>query len=119
MFKEPSRFPQLADPLLKGDFPIKGLQQAVAVAAMCLQEEASVRPLMSDVVTALSFLGNGPTDATTNASSIPSAESDKLVARGESYDEDSQAERQRSVAEAIEWGSTSRQAQLQTQSAMS
>ncbi|XVF32219.1 hypothetical protein REPUB_Repub17cG0062600 [Reevesia pubescens] len=59
-FKKPSRFPQLADPLLKEDFPVRGLHQAVAVAAMCLQEEAVVRPLISDVVTALSFLGNDP-----------------------------------------------------------
>lgn len=44
------------DPHLQGDYPSKGLNQAVAIAAMCLQEEASVRPLMTDVVRALSFL---------------------------------------------------------------
>ncbi|KAE8659307.1 Serine/threonine-protein kinase PBS1 [Hibiscus syriacus] len=68
MFKQ-RRFPQLADPLLKGDYPCKGLQQAIAVAAMCLQEEANVRPQMSDVVTALSFLGTSPPVAGTEASS--------------------------------------------------
>ncbi|ESQ37130.1 hypothetical protein EUTSA_v10002860mg [Eutrema salsugineum] len=57
IFRDPSRFPQLADSLLRGEFPEKSLNQAVAVAAMCLQEEPTVRPLMSDVVTALSFLG--------------------------------------------------------------
>ncbi|XXG61954.1 hypothetical protein AAC387_Pa05g0424 [Persea americana] len=57
-FKDPKRFPELADPALKGNFPAKGLNQAVAVAAMCLQEEASVRPLITDVVIALSFLSN-------------------------------------------------------------
>ncbi|THU68298.1 hypothetical protein C4D60_Mb08t02430 [Musa balbisiana] len=46
------------------DYPAKGLSQAVAVAAICLQEEASVRPLMADVVKALSFL-------TTAADSLP------------------------------------------------
>lgn len=46
----------MADPLLQGNYPLKGLYQALAVAAMCLQEEASTRPLMSDVVTALEFL---------------------------------------------------------------
>ncbi|XWS31296.1 hypothetical protein CRYUN_Cryun23aG0064900 [Craigia yunnanensis] len=119
VFKEPSRFPQLADPLLKGDFPTRGLHQAVAVAAMCLQDEAAVRPLISDVVTALSFLGNGP-DERTAASSFPSPESDKKPAfpNGENYDEDSKAERQRAVAEAIEWGSTSRHTKSQTHSAM-
>lgn len=48
----------MADPLLKGNYPVKGLHQAFAVAAMCLQEEAAMRPLMSDVVTALGFLAN-------------------------------------------------------------
>ena len=46
----------MADPLLEGKYPIKGLYQALAVAAMCLQEEAATRPLISDVVTALEFL---------------------------------------------------------------
>ncbi|KAF8080237.1 hypothetical protein N665_0963s0002 [Sinapis alba] len=57
IFRDPTRFPQLADPLLQGKFPEKSLNQAVAVAAMCLNEEPMVRPLISDVVTALSFLG--------------------------------------------------------------
>ncbi|RWR97541.1 Kinase superfamily protein [Cinnamomum micranthum f. kanehirae] len=57
-FKDPKRFPELADPSLQGDFPAKGLNQAVAIAAMCLQEEASVRPLITDIVIALSFLSN-------------------------------------------------------------
>lgn len=46
----------MADPLLEGKYPIKGLYQALAVAAMCLLEEADDRPLISDVVTALEFL---------------------------------------------------------------
>ncbi|GMJ09018.1 PBS1-Like 26 [Hibiscus trionum] len=74
MFKEPSRFPELGDPLLGGKFPIKGLHQAVAVSAMCLQEEAEVRPLIRDVVSALSCLVNDP-DA--------NAESDGEVSREE------------------------------------
>ncbi|XP_021300925.1 probable serine/threonine-protein kinase PBL26 [Herrania umbratica] len=119
LFKEPRRFPELADPLLKGDFPVRGLNQAVAVAAMCLQEEASVRPLISDVVTALSFLGNGP-DANTATSSFPSLESDQqpIFGNGASYIEDSKKERQRAVAEAIEWGSSSRNTQSQTHSSL-
>jgi len=48
----------MADPLLEDKYPIKGLYQALAVAAMCLQEEADTRPLISDVVTALEFLAN-------------------------------------------------------------
>ncbi|OAY84816.1 probable serine/threonine-protein kinase PBL25 [Ananas comosus] len=60
MFKDQKRFPELVDPLLEEDYPPKALNQAVAVAAMCLQEEASVRPLMADVVMTLSFLTTPP-----------------------------------------------------------
>ncbi|KFK39798.1 hypothetical protein AALP_AA3G289400 [Arabis alpina] len=60
IFREPTRFPELADPLLRGEFPEKSLNQAVAVAAMCLQEEPIVRPLISDVVTTLSFMSTQP-----------------------------------------------------------
>ncbi|XP_044501586.1 probable serine/threonine-protein kinase PBL26 [Mangifera indica] len=69
-FREPSRYPQLADPGLEGNYSVSDLNQVVAVAAMCLQEEPTVRPFMSDVVTLLSFLGccqksgtNGPNGA--------------------------------------------------------
>ncbi|KAI4368248.1 hypothetical protein MLD38_016825 [Melastoma candidum] len=55
-FRDPKQFPEMVDPLLEGKFPEKDLNQAVAIAAMCLQYEASARPLMSDIVTALSFL---------------------------------------------------------------
>ncbi|GMI66386.1 PBS1-Like 26 [Hibiscus trionum] len=113
MFKDPSRFPELADPLLGGDFPLKGLQQAVAISAMCLQEEAEVRPLIRDVVSALSCLGNDP-DANTASSGSASMESD-----GESYDDElGREERQRAVAEAMEWGSNSRRNKAQTHSAV-
>uniref|UniRef100_A0A453GYK2 non-specific serine/threonine protein kinase n=2 Tax=Aegilops tauschii subsp. strangulata TaxID=200361 RepID=A0A453GYK2_AEGTS len=37
MFKDSKRYRELADPLLRGDFPERDLNQAVAVAAMCLQ----------------------------------------------------------------------------------
>lgn len=53
----------MADPLLEGNYPLKGLYQALAVAAMCLQEEASNRPLISDVVTALEYLSSPPNEA--------------------------------------------------------
>lgn len=70
MFKDQKRFPELVDPLLKCAHPVIGLNQAVGVAAMCLQEEASVRPFMADVVIALSFLTEGP--PLSEVSSIPS-----------------------------------------------
>ncbi|KAK4492429.1 hypothetical protein RD792_003236 [Penstemon davidsonii] len=106
IFKEPDRYLELADPLLRGDFPRKSFNQAVAVAAMCLQEDASVRPLMSDVVTALSYLWMEP-DTTLAASSASeiltedgpgSHQSDQITAK----------EREKAIEEAIEWGSKSR-----------
>lgn len=53
----------MADPLLEGNYPIKGLYQALAVAAMCLQEEAGTRPMMSDVVTAIEYLAHSKEEA--------------------------------------------------------
>ncbi|XP_050217146.1 probable serine/threonine-protein kinase PBL23 isoform X2 [Mercurialis annua] len=56
LFKDKRKFVLMADPLLEGRYPLKALYQALAVAAMCLQEEAATRPLMSDVVTAIEYL---------------------------------------------------------------
>ncbi|XP_060211379.1 probable serine/threonine-protein kinase PBL23 [Lycium barbarum] len=56
LFRDKAKFHLMADPLMGGDYPMKALYQALAIAAMCLQEEANTRPLMSDVVTALEFL---------------------------------------------------------------
>ncbi|KAK7376336.1 hypothetical protein VNO78_34802 [Psophocarpus tetragonolobus] len=60
LFRDPKRYPDMADPVLKKNFPEKDLNQVVAMASMCLQEEAEARPLISDVVTALSFLSEAP-----------------------------------------------------------
>ncbi|KAJ4827343.1 putative serine/threonine-protein kinase pbl23 [Turnera subulata] len=86
LFKDRKKFTLMADPELKDDYPVKGLYQALAVAAMCLQEEASTRPLMSDVVTALEYLsvsngggedgGGGGGDDIVNAASVDSSVSD-------------------------------------------
>ncbi|KAE7997981.1 hypothetical protein FH972_002565 [Carpinus fangiana] len=112
VFKDPPRFPELADPRLEGHFPVRALHQAVAVAAMCLQEEPSVRPLITDVVSALGVLGTcGPdAGATSFDNPSPSPPSDHIMisANGIVLDDESMRERQRAVAEAIEWGSTSR-----------
>ncbi|XP_077219450.1 serine/threonine-protein kinase PBL27-like [Tasmannia lanceolata] len=58
LFKDRRKFPKMADPLLQGRYPMRGLYQALAVAAMCLQEQAATRPLIGDVVTALSYLAS-------------------------------------------------------------
>ncbi|XP_051226262.1 probable serine/threonine-protein kinase PBL23 [Lolium perenne] len=56
LFKDRKRFVRIADPLLQKQYPVKGLYQALAIASMCLQEEPSNRPKISDVVDALTFL---------------------------------------------------------------
>ncbi|KAJ0244719.1 serine/threonine-protein kinase PBL24 [Hirschfeldia incana] len=70
IFRKPNRFPELADPLLRGEFPEKSLNQAIAVAAMCLHEEPIVRPLISDVVTALSYMSTETDSSSGLASSF-------------------------------------------------
>jgi len=48
----------MADPMLQGQYPTRGLYQALAVAAMCVQEQPTMRPLIADVVTALTYLAS-------------------------------------------------------------
>ena len=48
----------MADPILQGQYPPRGLFQALAVAAMCVQEQPNMRPLIADVVTALTYLAS-------------------------------------------------------------
>lgn len=109
IFKDSNRFKELADPRLKEEIPAKSLSQAINVAAMCLRDDASMRPFISDVVTALSFLWVGPD----SGSSLPPITSyPSLEARKErDAKEVSAIERQRAVAEAIEWVSKSKQQQ--------
>lgn len=58
MFRERSKFAQMADPGLQGKYPPRGLYQALAVAAMCVHEQPTMRPLIADVVTALAYLAS-------------------------------------------------------------
>lgn len=62
IFKDTKRHIELADPLLEGNFPKKNFSQSVAIASMCLQDDPVVRPLISDVVTALSALSPSETE---------------------------------------------------------
>lgn len=85
LFKDRRKFPKMADPLLQGRYPMRGLYQALAVAAMCLQEQASTRPLIGDVVTALTYLASQTYDpnavgAQSNrvGSSTPRSREDRL-----------------------------------------
>ncbi|KAG6523153.1 hypothetical protein ZIOFF_013006 [Zingiber officinale] len=56
LFKDRKKFPQMVDPMLQGQYPIRGLYQAIAIAAMCVQDQPSLRPRIADVVSALSYL---------------------------------------------------------------
>ncbi|XP_010453809.1 PREDICTED: receptor-like kinase LIP1 [Camelina sativa] len=62
IFRDPKRYPDMADPLMKKNFSERGLNQAVAITSMCLQEEPTARPLISDVTVALSFLSMSTED---------------------------------------------------------
>ncbi|KAL6571570.1 Serine/threonine-protein kinase pbl27 [Orobanche hederae] len=72
LFKDRRKFPKMADPLLHGHYPMRGLYQALAVAAMCLQEQAATRPLIGGVVTALSYLASQTYDPNTKIGGGPS-----------------------------------------------
>lgn len=87
---------------MAGNFPIKGLNQAVAVASMCLQNDARIRPLMSDVVTALTFLGDGR-ESTGLASPQPEIIMPDISKSNSCKIDPSQ--RQIEIAEAMEWAS--------------
>ncbi|KAK8575406.1 hypothetical protein V6N12_063079 [Hibiscus sabdariffa] len=56
LLKDRQKFTLMVDPLLKGNYPVKGLCQALAVAAICLKKDAETRAIMADVVTAIEFL---------------------------------------------------------------
>lgn len=58
LFNDRRKFAKLADPRLQTRYPMRGLYQALAVASMCIQEQAATRPLIGDVVTALFYLAN-------------------------------------------------------------
>ncbi|KAJ4703164.1 Kinase family protein [Melia azedarach] len=58
LLRDKKKFTMIADPLLEGNYPRKGLYQALAVAGMCLEEDADARPFMGDVVTALEYLSS-------------------------------------------------------------
>ncbi|KAJ0470560.1 putative non-specific serine/threonine protein kinase [Helianthus annuus] len=55
----------MADPTLQGQYPVRGLYQALAVAAMCVQEQPNMRPVIADVVTALTYLASQKYDPRT------------------------------------------------------
>ncbi|XP_074569671.1 serine/threonine-protein kinase PBS1-like [Curcuma longa] len=69
MFNDRRKLPRLADPKLQGRFPMRGLHQALAIASMCIQEQAANRPPIADVVTALSYLASQAYDPNSSPTS--------------------------------------------------
>ncbi|KAK6946539.1 Serine-threonine/tyrosine-protein kinase, catalytic domain [Dillenia turbinata] len=59
-FKDRRKFVHLVDPLLQGRYPLRCLYHAIAIAAMCLQEQPTFRPLIGDVLVALEYLASLP-----------------------------------------------------------
>ncbi|CAN6349576.1 unnamed protein product [Urochloa humidicola] len=105
MLKDRKRYSELVDPLLR-EYSERDLGQAVGVAAMCLQEEASVRPYMSDAVVALGFLAEVPAGYKAKSGPIPQMKQVDDPSSTSSSKQDKNAyDRQKAVAEAIEWGS--------------
>ncbi|RDY10754.1 Serine/threonine-protein kinase PBS1, partial [Mucuna pruriens] len=139
LFNDRRKFSKLADPRLQGRFPMRGLYQALAVASMCIQESAATRPLIGDVVTALSYLANQAYDPNNTGHGYRGSSDDKggrilkndeAGGSGRRWDlegsekDDSPREtarmlnrdldRERAVAEAKLWGENLRQKRKQS-----
>ncbi|KAK3407075.1 probable serine/threonine-protein kinase PBL7 isoform X1 [Eucalyptus grandis] len=67
LFKDRRKFMLMADPTLQGQYPSRGLYQALAIAAMCVQDQPNLRPVIADVVTALTYLASQKHDPDTQS----------------------------------------------------
>ncbi|XP_071741210.1 probable serine/threonine-protein kinase PBL26 [Rutidosis leptorrhynchoides] len=56
----PQKYSELVDPLLEGNYPKADLSHVLAIATMCINNNASLRPFISDVVTSLASLVQDP-----------------------------------------------------------
>ncbi|XP_073145008.1 probable serine/threonine-protein kinase PBL21 isoform X2 [Henckelia pumila] len=70
--KDRRKFVEMVDPLLEGRFSVRSLHHAIAITSMCLQEQASFRPLISDIVMALEYLASRAGRFHNRTSSSPS-----------------------------------------------
>lgn len=78
LFNDRRKHPRMVDPRLAGRYPMRGLYQALAVASMCIQSEAASRPVIADVVTALSFLASQTYDPNSGNTSRKAGGGDQL-----------------------------------------
>ncbi|MCL7022898.1 hypothetical protein MKW94_016975 [Papaver nudicaule] len=58
LLKDPRKFPHMVDPQLQGRYPTSGLNRALALAALCVQQVAIKRPPVREVVIALSRIAS-------------------------------------------------------------
>ncbi|KAG6415439.1 hypothetical protein SASPL_122850 [Salvia splendens] len=83
LFKDRKRFHQMADPSLEGQYPVRGLYQALAIAAMCVQEQPNMRPLIADIVTALNYLASQAYDPSVHGVQGPDTPRSRSKGHGE------------------------------------
>ncbi|XP_057517000.1 probable serine/threonine-protein kinase PBL21 [Amaranthus tricolor] len=79
--KDRRKFIELVDPRLKGNFPNRSARHLISVAAMCLNEEPSNRPLITDIVVALDYLAieSQTESSSSTAQSTPTLSSPTLT----------------------------------------
>ncbi|KAL6543314.1 putative serine/threonine-protein kinase pbl7 [Orobanche hederae] len=58
LFKDKRKFSQVADRPLQGQYPTRGLYQALAIASMYVQDQPTMRSMIADVVTVLTYLSS-------------------------------------------------------------
>nr|GMD67155.1 serine/threonine-protein kinase CDL1-like [Ipomoea batatas] len=85
LFKDRKKFSVMADPALQGHYPVRGLYQALAIAAMCVQEQPNLRPLVADIVTALNYLAAQEYDPQNPQASRRTLSSYKSISDGEKF----------------------------------
>ncbi|KAI3962623.1 hypothetical protein MKW92_041803 [Papaver armeniacum] len=56
LLNDRKKFPEIADPLMEGQYPHRGLVQALNLVKWCLQEDYRKRPLTAEVVRFLTNL---------------------------------------------------------------
>ncbi|RZC60976.1 hypothetical protein C5167_022733 [Papaver somniferum] len=56
--QNPRKLTEMVDPLLQGHYPEQSIRNVFILAAWCIQETPSMRPLISDIVTELSRLAS-------------------------------------------------------------
>ncbi|XP_010471787.1 PREDICTED: serine/threonine-protein kinase CDL1-like [Camelina sativa] len=75
--KDPKKFGQLVDPLLRGKYSKRCLSYAIAITEMCLKEEANYRPKIGDVVVAFEYIAAQSKSHETRRAARKSTDSDR------------------------------------------